>query len=61
MMKNFTHKSFYPWLVMLLCAAFLFYKYILQVFPGIITENLMSEFHITGAGLGKLAACYFNA
>ena len=61
MMKNFTHKSFYPWLVMLLCAAFLFYKYILQVFPGIITENLMSEFHITGAGLGNLAACYFYA
>lgn len=61
MMKNFTHKSFYPWLVMLLCAAFLFYKYILQVFPGIITENLMSEFHINGAGLGNLAACYFYA
>ncbi len=46
---------------MLLCASFLFYKYILQVFPGIITENLMQEFHIDGAGLGNLAACYFYA
>ncbi len=61
MKKLLTQKSFYPWFVMLLCASFLFYKYILQVFPGIITNNLMAEFHIDGAGLGNLAACYFYA
>ena len=56
-----TKKSFYPWLVVLLCASFLFYKYTLQVFPGIITNNLMDEFHINGAELGNMAACYFYA
>ncbi len=60
-MKSLTKKSFYPWLVTLLCASFLFYKYILQVFPGIIADNLMQEFHIDGASLGNLAACYFYA
>lgn len=59
MLRALTKRSFYPWLVMLLCASFLFYKYILQVFPGIITGNLMAEFHIDGVGLGNLAACYF--
>ncbi len=45
--------------IMLLCAAFLFYKYILQNFPSIITNELMQTFHLTGAGLGNLAATFF--
>lgn len=53
--------SFYPVLVILLCAAFLFYKYVLQVYPGIITPDLMREFNLDGAGLGNLAANYFYA
>lgn len=59
--KNLTRLKYYPGLVILLCAAFLFYKYILQVYPGIITPQLMSEFNLTGAGLGNLAANYFYA
>lgn len=53
--------SFYPVLVILLCAAFLFYKYVLQVYPGIITPDLMREFNLNGVGLGNLAANYFYA
>lgn len=52
-------KKFYPLLVISLCAFFLFYKYVLQIFPSIITDQLMQEFHLTGAGLGNLAATFY--
>jgi MFS family permease len=50
---------FYPWLIISLSAAFLFYKYVLQVSPGIMSDNLMRAFNIGGAQLGNLAAVYF--
>ncbi|NNM58710.1 MAG: MFS transporter [Legionellales bacterium] len=43
----------------LLCAGFLFYKYILQVYPTVITTQLMSDFNLSGAGLGNLAATFY--
>ncbi len=49
----------YPIVIISLCAAFLFYKYILQVYPGVITDQLMKEFHLTGAGMGNLAATFY--
>ena len=52
-------RVFYPVVVLTLFASFLFYKYILQVYPSIITEQLMREFHLTGAGLGNLAATFY--
>lgn len=51
----------YPILVISLCACFLFYKYILQIFPSIITDQLMREYQLTGAGLGNLAATFYYA
>src|ERR1700688_2593203 len=51
----------YPGLVISLCACFLFYKYVLQVYPSIITDQLMREFQLTGAGLGNLAATFYYA
>src|SRR5579883_1517412 len=51
----------YPVLIITLCAGFLFYKYVLQVYPSIITDQLMREFHLTGAGLGNLAATFYYA
>lgn len=59
--KHFTHHRFYPWAAISLSAAFLFYKYILQVSPSVMTDHLMAEFHLDGAGLGNLAACFFYA
>ena len=50
---------YYPWVVISLCAAFLFYKYILQVSPSVMTSQLMAKFHVNGAGLGVLTASYF--
>jgi MFS family permease len=57
--KHFTAQRFYPWAVIILAASFLFYKYILQVSPSVMTDELMREFHIEGAGLGNLAASFF--
>lgn len=58
---NQTRKSYaiYPWLVISLCSAFLFYKYILQVSPSIMTQELMQLYQANGTQLGNLAACFF--
>jgi len=42
-----------------LCAAFLFYKYILQNFPSIMAPQLMEAFDLQGLGLGVLSGVYF--
>lgn len=55
---NVINKS-YPIFIISLCAGFLFYKYILQIYPSVITEQLMREFQLTGAGLGNLAATFY--
>lgn len=49
----------YPVIVISLAACFLFYKYVLQIFPSIITEQLMKQFNLTGVGLGNLAAMFY--
>ena len=54
-------RSLYPWLVWGVAASFFFYKYVLQVFPSVMNPDLMRAFHISGAGLGNLAAYYFYA
>lgn len=59
-MENIKKRTnFSPWLVISLAAMMLFYKYLLQVFPSVITNQLMSAFQLTGTGLGNLAACFF--
>ena len=42
-----------------ICMSFLFYKYLLQIFPSVMTDNLMRQYHLSGAALGNLAACFF--
>lgn len=53
--------KYYPWIIITLCSFFLFYKYVLQVSPSVMTSSLMAEFHISGVALGNLAATYFYA
>lgn len=53
--------AIYPWLVWLLGASFFFYKYLIQVSPSVMTNDLMREFHVNGTGLGNLSACFFYA
>jgi MFS family permease len=54
-------KQLYPWLIWLLSAGFLFYKYLLEVSPSVMANELMNEFSIHGAQLGNLASFYFYA
>lgn len=49
------------WIIWLLSALFMFYKYALEVSPSVMTTTLMSTFNISGLELGNLAACYFYA
>lgn len=49
----------YPLLIISLCAGFQFYKYVLQVYPSIITTELMQAFQLNGAGLGNLAGTFY--
>ena len=51
--------QWYSWVVIILSSCFLFYKYILQVYPSVMTNELMRAFHVHGAGLGNLAATFF--
>lgn len=57
--NDFTAHRFYPWLVIVFASFFLFYKYVLQVSPSIMAEDLMQAFHINGTSFGNLAATFF--
>lgn len=48
-----------PWMVMVCNGLFLLYKYVLAMSPSVMTGDLLRQFHLTGAGLGNLAATYF--
>ena len=52
-------RRYYPWVLVIFCAFFLIYKYVLQVYPAVIPNELMREFHLDGVGLGNLAATFF--
>ncbi len=53
--------TFRGWIIWLLSALFMFYKYALEVSPSVMTSTLMRTFQIDGVQLGNLAACYFYA
>ncbi len=63
MIANNAHSSnpfrAYPWIIITCNGLFLLYKYILQLFPSVISQDLMQTFHLHGVGLGNLAATYF--
>lgn len=56
---TWTQTRYYPWLIVVMSSLFLFYKYILQVSPSVMTSELMATFHVNATGLGNLAATYF--
>lgn len=49
----------YPWLIWAVGSAFFFYKYLVQVSPSVMTNELMKEFNVQATGLGNLSSCYF--
>ena len=58
-MQQATQNRYYPWLIVIMNSCFLFYNYIIQVSPSVMTTELMQQFHINQTGLGNLAAVYF--
>ncbi|MDP3560495.1 MAG: MFS transporter [Legionellaceae bacterium] len=56
-----SYKIWYPWVIWSLAASFFFYKYLVQVSPSVMTEELMHTFQVNAAGLGNLSAFYFYA
>lgn len=55
-MKNIKTKAT---MIMLICAIFLFVKYIAQLFPSLIGQDLMTHYALTGLQLGILASSYY--
>jgi len=55
------YNSHLPWLIFTLALGFVFYKYLLQVSPSVMTHQLMAAFHLNGLGLGSLISSYFYA
>ena len=49
----------YAWAIVVMSSLFLFYKYMVQVSPSVMTNDLMRQFHLDATGLGNLASCYF--
>lgn len=49
----------YAWIIVVLSAFLLFYKYILQVYPSLITNDIMSSFRISPAEAGAMIAITF--
>ncbi len=50
--------QFKPPLMLAICMGFLLYKYLLMLFPAVMTAHLMALFHLSGTGLGNLAASF---
>lgn len=58
---NISVNTLRAWVIWLLSALFMFYKFALEVSPSVMTSTLMGTFQIGGTELGNLAACYFYA
>jgi sugar phosphate permease len=54
-------KKLYPWIIWSIAVIFLFYKYLLEVSPSVMSSELMRFFALNGEQMGNLAACYFYA
>lgn len=46
-------------IILSICAGFLFFKYLAQLFPSLIAVDLMKSYHINGLGLGIMASSYY--
>lgn len=56
---NITTKPYLSWLVWGLGCLFYFYEFLLQVSPGVMSNELMRDFAVTSQTLGLLSGVYF--
>ncbi len=61
MNTNTENHKLLKWIVWSLSVLFLFYEFILRVFPSIMVEELMAAFNVNAERLGLLSAFYFYA
>jgi sugar phosphate permease len=54
-----THRSFYPWLIWGLGAAFFLSEYFARIAPGIMVPELMGAFHVDATSLGSLSLIFY--
>ena len=54
-------KSYYPWIIWLLAAAFFFSEYFARVSPSAMSDQLMGSFHMTALGIGTLTSLFYFA
>lgn len=59
--NEYKGSGIYPAIIWTMGAGFFFYKYLVQVSPSVMTQELMNTFQVNGAGLGHLSAFYFYA
>lgn len=59
--KTFKHSRMWPWLICSLGAIYYCYEYFLRISPSVMTPELMSTYHLTGAQIGNLSAFYYLA
>lgn len=57
--KSFSLKSLIPWMIWGLACLFYFYECLLQVSPGVMSNELMRDFSVTSQTLGILSGIYF--
>jgi len=51
--------SFYSWLVFFISSSFFLYKYLLQISPTVMTNELLHDLHLSGFNLGNIIGIYF--
>lgn len=62
MSNTMTRRSIiFAWVVCSLGAIFYCYEYFLRISPSVMTSQLMSLYHLTGAQVGNLSAFYYHA
>jgi sugar phosphate permease len=59
--ETFRRMILLPWIICTLGAVFYCYEYFLRISPSVMTSELMSRYHLTGAQLGNLSAFYYYA
>lgn len=61
MLSVFKNRTLLPWVVCGLGALYYCYEYFLRISPSVMTPELMSTYHLTGAQVGSLSAFYYHA
>ncbi|MDO8954733.1 MAG: MFS transporter [Gammaproteobacteria bacterium] len=60
-MTSHSTRNYLPWVIWLLGALFFLAEYFVRISPSVITQNLMSTFHVSAFTLGGLSGFFYYA